>query len=479
MTDGSDDPYAVLGVPCEATPAELKAAFRRLAKEMHPDQNPNRTSVRFGKVFAAYQLLSDPVKRADYDRRTRSAPRDRPPGETPRREAKAAPNGGPQDAKGASADPKTARGNAPPPPSPTAGDVAPEREVLRDASILVTDRRVVFPDGVEYTFARIRSVQLVSDERNAFALLFALLALVIAIGLVAVPARLAASGAALCCGHLVVTFVRKRPAYWVRVGTDGERRDATFSFNPAWTRDVVDAIGRGIGRAPLPLATRVGAARHFFGALVAFVGYMLGVALLRVLSTTTTPPASTPVEVVTAAPEMRTSEQASPIWTRVELGVEPSGRFTVDMPAPPKQSFDLAELGGSNGAGTSHQVTHLGVELTATVVDLFDAAPDPAAGLRAARDKMVQRLQQRGSVSMLVDREEDIAAHTGRYFRVSVSRGRSNWTSTLSVQLVWVTRSPAARLIALQALVPDGFDDDDAVVERFFASLRLDASPTR
>lgn len=64
------DPYAALGVGREASQDEIKRAYRKLAKELHPDLNPDKPDVaeRFKNVTAAYDLLSDPEKRARYDR---------------------------------------------------------------------------------------------------------------------------------------------------------------------------------------------------------------------------------------------------------------------------------------------------------------------------------------------------------------------------------------------------------------------------
>src|SRR5437899_9244778 len=58
-----------LGVAREATQAESKKAFRRLAREHHPDRNPdNKASERrFKDVNEAYEVLSDPAKRKQYD----------------------------------------------------------------------------------------------------------------------------------------------------------------------------------------------------------------------------------------------------------------------------------------------------------------------------------------------------------------------------------------------------------------------------
>lgn len=64
------DPYEVLGVRRDAQPDEIKAAFRKLAAQHHPDKNPGDEGAhdRFKKINAAYQILSDPQKRATYDR---------------------------------------------------------------------------------------------------------------------------------------------------------------------------------------------------------------------------------------------------------------------------------------------------------------------------------------------------------------------------------------------------------------------------
>ncbi len=64
------DPYEVLGVGREASEAEIKTAFRRLAAQHHPDKNQGDPAAqqRFTEINLAHQILSDPDKRSAYDR---------------------------------------------------------------------------------------------------------------------------------------------------------------------------------------------------------------------------------------------------------------------------------------------------------------------------------------------------------------------------------------------------------------------------
>jgi len=63
-----NDPYETLGVSRDADAATIKKAYRRLARELHPDVNPDpATQERFKDVSAAYEILSDPEKRRMYD----------------------------------------------------------------------------------------------------------------------------------------------------------------------------------------------------------------------------------------------------------------------------------------------------------------------------------------------------------------------------------------------------------------------------
>jgi molecular chaperone DnaJ len=64
----ANDYYGVLGVRRDADPDEIKKAYRRLARELHPDVNPDpETQERFKEITQAYEVLSDPGKRQMYD----------------------------------------------------------------------------------------------------------------------------------------------------------------------------------------------------------------------------------------------------------------------------------------------------------------------------------------------------------------------------------------------------------------------------
>ena len=64
------DPYATLGVKRDAGEKDVKSAYRKLAKECHPDRNQDnpKAAERFSDITRAYDLLSDPDKRARFDR---------------------------------------------------------------------------------------------------------------------------------------------------------------------------------------------------------------------------------------------------------------------------------------------------------------------------------------------------------------------------------------------------------------------------
>ncbi len=64
------DPYTTLGIARDASEADIKKAYRKLAKELHPDTNQNnpKAADRFAQVTNAYDLLSDKGKRGSFDR---------------------------------------------------------------------------------------------------------------------------------------------------------------------------------------------------------------------------------------------------------------------------------------------------------------------------------------------------------------------------------------------------------------------------
>ncbi|MEA2130828.1 MAG: molecular chaperone DnaJ [Solirubrobacteraceae bacterium] len=66
----AQDHYKVLGVDRKATAAEIKKAYRKLARQYHPDRNPGdaKAEARFKEISQAHDILGDPDKRKDYDR---------------------------------------------------------------------------------------------------------------------------------------------------------------------------------------------------------------------------------------------------------------------------------------------------------------------------------------------------------------------------------------------------------------------------
>ena len=79
------DYYAVLGVPETATAKEITKAYRKLARELHPDKNPGdaQAEERFKSVSAAYDVLGDETKRSEYDEVRKLGPMAGPGGPGP------------------------------------------------------------------------------------------------------------------------------------------------------------------------------------------------------------------------------------------------------------------------------------------------------------------------------------------------------------------------------------------------------------
>jgi curved DNA-binding protein CbpA len=68
------DPYRLLGVAHDAPEREIRRAYRRLARQQHPDLNPRPDGPeRFAALTRAYELLTDPIARARYDARASRA----------------------------------------------------------------------------------------------------------------------------------------------------------------------------------------------------------------------------------------------------------------------------------------------------------------------------------------------------------------------------------------------------------------------
>lgn len=80
MTADRSDHYAVLGVPSTAAPQQITHAFHRMVRLHHPDTQVQQGDVAdLDEVIAAYHVLRDPARRADYDRRQLPPPPLAPP----------------------------------------------------------------------------------------------------------------------------------------------------------------------------------------------------------------------------------------------------------------------------------------------------------------------------------------------------------------------------------------------------------------
>jgi curved DNA-binding protein CbpA len=73
------DPYELLGVPRDASGDDITKAYRRLARQHHPDANPDAPEAEehFKEIQQAYEILSNPEKKRQYDERLRNSARKR------------------------------------------------------------------------------------------------------------------------------------------------------------------------------------------------------------------------------------------------------------------------------------------------------------------------------------------------------------------------------------------------------------------
>lgn len=91
MTHELPDYYAILGVASTAAPAEIAHAYRARVRSRHPDTGHDTAADGLSAVIAAYAVLRDPARRADYDQQRQSAqpnasaPPPTPPGAPPSR----------------------------------------------------------------------------------------------------------------------------------------------------------------------------------------------------------------------------------------------------------------------------------------------------------------------------------------------------------------------------------------------------------
>src|ERR1700722_18704417 len=82
MKTSTKDYYAILGVTRDATLIQVKRAYRKLAKQFHPDvNNAPDAAERFRELTEAYDTLTDPARRASYDRLNSTAGTGKPGGE--------------------------------------------------------------------------------------------------------------------------------------------------------------------------------------------------------------------------------------------------------------------------------------------------------------------------------------------------------------------------------------------------------------
>lgn len=264
---GSRDHYEVLGVGADASAAEIKASFRRLAAHYHPDRggDDRRRAVFFKRINASYQVLSDPAKRDAYDRLTR------PIDDSHSRQDKEAESVPPPEWNAEPTPRNRAREQEPDrqseaygPPSggapasyanPRAGNphVNVEAELLRDHTVVVTTHRLMRRDQPDVFFTQCSAVQVI-HETPVFGTLvlgclsFAVLALS-ALFLDGHTSRIACAigASSTFVGALRPFFTDSR--WFVRLLlNDGSVVYGAAGGSSRWASDVSEAVDAGIQR---------------------------------------------------------------------------------------------------------------------------------------------------------------------------------------------------------------------------------------
>jgi curved DNA-binding protein CbpA len=126
------DLYAILQISAAATPEVVQAAYRALARSYHPDVNPSPEAIRqMRQLNAAYSVLSDPARRAQYDARRKR------PGRAGGMPASITPITGTPRARAGAATPRRSAATAFAAPAPRSGDPRTARVLFGLVFVLV------------------------------------------------------------------------------------------------------------------------------------------------------------------------------------------------------------------------------------------------------------------------------------------------------------------------------------------------------
>jgi hypothetical protein len=353
---GSRDLYEVLEVASTASDADIRAAFRRLAAAYHPDRNPDdaRAALMFKRVNAAYQVLSDAEKRATYDQLTEpiadadadARPRDdTPDAEPPKRERR-----------------RSNKGAQPPPP-------VPEREVLRDGRVVVTNKRITVIGAGERLFSELRAVRLLSRGRNHYIPLAIVFALIAVAALRSVVdgrwTTIALVGLAGFFGRYVFTS----PRFVVRLVAEPGVESDIQAPSLAWARDVVRAVDEGIAHHN-PRAYLGGqheqsmhsAGAQFGEAVGGCLGLIVAALVVGAMWGERHGPMQSVSSTMTGSPPPVATPDDAPSWFEVDLG-----DILVTLPGMPNSSM-RTEIAGGNVGTIQERVVKRGESTFALVI---------------------------------------------------------------------------------------------------------------